>query len=623
MTENAGERLFQVIGQIPDEMVLEASKEHIQLEEANGQEACHPDADKVQKEDTDVRTDTGSRVPYRKWAMEKLGGYLKYLPVAACLCIVLGSAGYIMNNYIQKDTSGSLNSSGSFDLAADQKSDGQKSTDQDGSSYDSGADMAINEDAQEDGSDSEQKSAFAGQEEMRPVRYDTYEGPVFPLTATGDTQKLKVSRSLQGVAGTQKEEDGSSSLLKVRDVYKIKNTSKHDKTLQIVYPFAGTLNGAYALEEEVLQVTGEDSTPIAYSIGESIYAYRNEDLEEETALKEQEFREEQTFIEQQTTLETYLEIFDEQSDYQEQALAKEADWNKNVHVYTFPDISMQKESVDGTQQGVVGVTMEDAGADVLTYGFDHSFTKEDGSTTYCFFASGEQKKRMLIVTGDQSVRPQIGYYTNLDCEEEIEGLQYDMSSQEMSYTDALRLCSFDAARKMSEDYEQGIYAAELPVYMNEDAAFRVLTMMSEEDLFYDTLMQRYQSLELTEIFERLFAETRVIYARTTVTIPAKQSVQVTVQTQKCQKQANDLLAEDQANDGDITYDFLPSTQSRLPIGKTSVLFQVEDPWQVTEQNLGLKKERKRIWKVRALDEAGTVALNAADADGNLVLNQKH
>ena len=165
-----------------------------------------------------------------------------------------------------------------------------------------------------------------------------------------------------------------------------------------------------------------------------------------------------------------------------------------------------------------------------------------------------------------------------------------MSQEEMSYADALRLCSKDAVRQLRNHYEQGLYDAELPEYMNEDAAFRVLTMISEEEDFYRALMQRYENTELTEVFERMLGETRVVYAMATVTIPAKETIRAVVQTQKRQNAGNYmLLTDDDETDrmdenqtdvydaggmeegGTYVYDFLSAAQSRLSVKKTDFM----------------------------------------------------
>lgn len=576
MTGNAGERLFDAIGQIPDEMVLEAARQQPDMEEDTGTRITQAAAQQQEAAD--------GKQPRKKISAAKLSGYLKYLPAAACLCIVLGGVWYVVNHTQFKKpesfyTSGSSAGDGADgvqedmamdDAAAAEGGDGTaESTQQSGSDMDGAGNNTGN--GADGGSSSVQKPQL-------PLRYDGYEGPVFPLTATGDTQKLKVSRSMKGSITTEGEGEKAQPQLHVEDVYKIKNTAKQDKTLQLVYPFVTTLNRAPDLDGGILTVEGEAQTAVTYSVGGSIRAYRDIDAPE------------------RASMEDYQQIFSGQAQYQEQALAKEADWDKEVRVYTFSDIRTEEGADAGNQPGVIGVTVKGGKADVLTYGFDHSFETEDGSSNHCFFLPQEQKKLMLIVAGEQEAEPEPGYYTNLDCEEQMDGIQCEMNMEEMSYADALRLCSNEAARKLRQDYEQGMYDAELPEYMNEDAAFAALTMAGEEDTFYDMLVQRYQSTELTEIFERLFGETRVVYAMTTVTIPAKQSVQATVQTKKRQKAGNGMPYDvDSADDG-VRYDFFSGTLSRLQIDKTALRLKFTGQWQLVEQNMDLEQKQERVWK---------------------------
>lgn len=631
MTGNAGERLFQAMEQIPDEIILEAAQDQPNLdaeadgEKLNADKSTYTEIDKTKSEkikiNEDERTDANvnkevshdaDRVinrlkkntiadraaqTHRISRMERIGGYLKYLPVVACLCIVLGSAGVILNNFLSMDASKSLDTSGSMDGGVSQK----------GNTAEEGMDLAMDEEMKEDSDEAADGAALPenGMEgaaedgygtledggggrkrQLQPLRYDTYEGPVFPLTATGDTQNLNVSRSLKGVVVTKKDGEDMRPLLQVTDSYRLKNTSKDDQTLQIVYPFVSTLNQAYEIDGPILQAEGKEELAAAYSAGKSICAYRNADISETSSLGD------------------YEQIFNGQTDYQEQALAKEADWQKEVVVYTFSGFQMREGAADRSQTGVMGVSVKGTEADVLTYGFDHAFTKEDGSTNYCFFIPQQPEKLVLIVTGELEDEPEAAFYTNLDCEEKIDGIVYEMNRQEMSYADALRVCSFDAARSLRQKYEQGIFAAKLPEYMNEDAAFQVLTMTGDEESFYDTLLQRYQSTELTEVFEHLFGETRVIYARATVTVPAEQSIQVTVRTQKRETKTGSAWLEN----AETSYDFLSDAQSHLKIKKSSATIRLAKEWEIRDQNLGLKQAGRHIWKAKLKKRAWSLTV---------------
>lgn len=626
MKEHAGERLFEAIGQIPDQMVLEAAQDEDssaaagwanyevqpQPPDAARQEAVSQEHKSGPDDQAQLKAAGSDRKRRRQATVAKLNGYLKYLPVAACLCMVLAGAGYVVNHFITTDQDSSIPMSGSLESASD---DAGQITEKEVVTMDQAADA---EGGMNDQTDLEESADV--QAAILPVRYDAYEGPVFPLTATGDTQKLKVSRSLRASVHTQEQGDTIQPLLQVTDTYQMKNTSKQDKTLQLVYPFVTTLNRAFAMDGSMLQIKDQEQAEVTYSIGESIQAYRHADASEPAAMED------------------YRQIFAEETDYQEQALAKEADWERLVRVYTFSDVQVQEGATEANASGVIGVTVNGAQADVLTYGFDHSFTRDDGSRNYCFFIPQEEKKLLLIVTGEMEGEPEPEYYANLDCEEKITGVTCRMDWQEMTYGDALRLCSKDAARNLRQDYEQGLYDAKLPEYMDEDAAYRILTMISEEDDFYRILTQRYENTELTEVFERMFGETRVVYAMATVTIPAKETVRVVVQTQKRQNTGNYLLLtkpdradKDRTNAGGVSddegendaevpaemeadtgeayaYDFLSAAQSRLRLKKTDFRLELSEEWEILRENCGLEQKRDGIWKGQLSDEDQCVVI---------------
>ncbi len=581
MTSNAGERLFEAIGQLPDEMVAEAEQSTEEYQKIKRSEKAAAQSGLKGLAPENLHT------PIRKkavWA-GRISGYLKYLPVAACLCMVFGGAGYMVSSYFQSDKSESISVSGSMDGGFSEETvrDDQDVAVNDAKPAEESGSMA--EGAQQfSGGTSGQKQADRKQEAQEKV----LEGPVFPLTATGDTQKLKVSRSLKGTIVTEGEGNDRWPLLEVADVYRIKNMSQKEKTLQLVYPFVTTLNQALSLEGGILNVQGIEQTGVSYGIGESIRALCGTDGQDIEALMEAPI---ETPVE--ISMEDYVRIFDGQTDYQEQALAKEADWSQEVRVYTFSDFQMQEGAA---QSGVVGVTVESENAQVLTYGFDHSFETDDGTKSFCFFFPQEQKKRMLLIVGDSDAEPELGYYTNLDCVERAEGMQCEMEMRSMSYADALRLCGNEATRKLQQDHENGMYADALPEYMNADAAFRALTMISEEEDFYHTLLQRYQSTELAEVFERLFGETRVVYALMTVTIPSKQTVRVSARTQKRQPGVKDIAADGEAADNGYRYDFFSSAQSRLQIKKTAMRLGLSGEWKLADENIGLEQKRGDVWK---------------------------
>lgn len=546
----------------------------------------------------------------RKTVAAGLGRYLKYLPVAACLCIVFGSAFYVVHSFIGGDYPKGVNGSGGQDVgqmdgtdssfAMDGKMEDAVTEESAEGELDAGAgegsaggwqDQAPEKGAGTQGQDGFAAGAGSGRTPLLPARDDAYEGPVFALTATGDTQKLKASRRLKGVVSAEGEDGSMQPLLQVTDTYKIRNTSQEDKTLQLVYPFVATLNRAYDMEDEVLQVEGEYQTPVSYSIGEGILPYRNANLPEAAS--------EKAGLPQSASLEDYVQIFGGKTEYQEQALKKEAVWKEEVNVYTFSNISVQEDAGHWNGQGVIGVTVRGAKAKALTYGFDHSFEREDGSSCYCFFVPQEPEKLLLVVAGEQEGEPQLGYYANLDCEEEIGGIQCEMRGQEMPYADALRLCCNDAVRTLRQEYQQGVYDAKLPEYMDEDAAFCALTMVGEEETFYDDLAKRYQSTELKEILERLFGETRVVYAMATVTVPAKQSVRVTAHTQKRQNSGKFILMQESGDakvqEGRYQYDFFSSKQSRLQVTGTDFRLVLGKEWQLAGDTMGLKRRRQLVW----------------------------
>lgn len=511
------------------------------------------------------------RIRKRKERIEKLSGYLKYIPIAACLCLVFTGAYYVVSGFHNKDGAPE-----NFSMSAGTDAGGALQETAEEAAYDDafagGAGMAENT-----GEEAGAESPAVNPPFHLPLRYDAYEGPVIAMTATGDTQKIKTTRRLEGEAVTEHYEGAAQPLLQMADVYQIKNTSKEDKTLQLVYPFVTTLNLAYDLEGEILSVQGQEQPAVAYGIGDSVSACANQNPAEVSSIED------------------YGQLMDEESEYQERALQKEADWNQEVSVYTFSDISVQEGSAYYKNTGVIGVRVDGPDADVLTYGFDHSAKTDDGAANYCFFVPQGQEQLMMIVAGELESEPEAGCYSNLDCVEQIDGIQYTMEKQTMSYSDALHLCSTAAAKQTAQDYAQGIFAGELPEYLNADAVYQALTVISGEEDFFDTLVQRYQSTELKEIFEKLLGETRIVYAMATVTVLAKQTLKVTARTQKRQDNGHYYTPQAVKKDADYRFDLLSSAGSHLNIAKSTFVLTLPDEWEIADSSLNLKR-KKSVWK---------------------------
>ncbi len=612
MSHKSGERLFEAIGQLAEELVLEAEQDGLESQagplqgqggygkkEMDGQAAdtageAGGEAKPVWKGQKQQEVKSGSRKQGQRAArIEKIGGYLKYLPVAACLFLVFGGVYQIVSSYVASDKTAGYSMSDGMpesgggagddrENASDRKKaeDMEESVGQDsvtaggyGMDGDAGAGMAGAEGAQ-DGQSNDAGGGGQPEEKKPAVWYDDYKGPVLALTATGDTQNIKTSRKVNGaVTCGQPQEEGQGiwPLLQAEDVYRIKNTSNEDKTLQLVYPFTATLNQAYSLDGDVLEIAGQDNTAISYSAGAGIGFYQGKQPGSSDSVED------------------YKGLYGNGAGYQEDALQKAADWSREVSVYSFSDIRVDGDMLAG-RQGIIGVTIEGQEADILTYGFNYNAQREDGTSDYCFFIPEEPDTPLyFIVTGEMDGEPQIGYYANLDCEEEADGIQCTMRKQEMPYADALYLCSKEAVKQVEQDYRQGLSKAGIPEYLDADAAYHVLTLLGSEDQFYNTLKESYLSTELKNIFQKLFGEARIIYALSTVTIPAGEAIQVTAHTQK--RQDSSVYAQDDGSQ--YQFDFFPGTQSRLNIQKTSCRVTLSKEWELVANNMGLKQKKGR------------------------------
>lgn len=269
MTNNAGERLFQAMEQIPDEIILEAAQEQFIADTAESDSNKQAEAVQGNKDSNSADAADGGmagtqakKLPRWNVLAQKLNGYFKYLPVAACLCIVFFGAYYVIINSRLGVPGTGIHTEGGYaggasdgtvkkeeaemDLAREESAKQDHALENEaatGGAPESGiqSDGGTNEETQEGvRDDAGSDGSIRYEATALPARYDAYEGPVFALTATGDTQKLRISRSLKADILAD-----PLPVMQIADTYEMKNTSDADKTLQIVYPFVTAFREAW------------------------------------------------------------------------------------------------------------------------------------------------------------------------------------------------------------------------------------------------------------------------------------------------------------------------------------------------------------------------------------------
>jgi len=638
MTER-GERLFQAMAGLSDEMILEAEQDGLQepetgdvhdvaadagsseeLREAGNGTAGGSAAGKLRKVRGGAAPDSRAVGKGRRGWLSRAGSTLKYLPVAACLCLVAAVAYFFVDNYggLGRDSADNSFNLASEDLeealdAAQNDASGADGGSGDGNADDSAdtaqadAGAAVEEDAAADmagsdgGADGTSDGAApvtdsAGAPGRLPVRYDAYEGPLLTMTATGDTQSIETKRTVRAYVSSEIPDVGTADggtlpVLDIEDIYRIKNTADTERTLQIVYPFVTTLNSSDGNVR--LSVDGA-AVETDYGIGDSVSAYCNGNGRLDSSFSD------------------YRKILaDAENDYQETALEKDTDWQEEVNVYTFTDISM-----DGAEWGgVIGLRIEDAGAKVLEYGFDHDAQTEDGARNYCFFADTEEKD-IVLITADTEEVPELGYYTNLDCDQEADGIRCRMRRFRTTYGKALSICGGRMLKELQAKYDAGLYEEKLPEYLTEDTLFDALTVISGEDVFSDRMYERYRTRDIKEACETLLSETRIVYAMATVTIPANETVKIVAGTKKLQSKGHYLLpySSDYDTGGNYYYDISADGDNPLNIAKTVFRLSLAGDWELSSDDMDLTYRKKKS-EYRARLASGDYRLGVAAAAG--------
>ena len=426
------------------------------------------------------------------------------------------------------------------------------------------------------------------------------------MTATGDNQDFQAIRKLRCEIQNQYIENILSvqPVLNVHDSYEIWNLSSEEKTVQFVYPFVTTLNYAYEMDEPLIQMSaryenGEEGqeeigADIKYCAGKSISAFQNRSPEQDS-----------TFGDYESLL------ADEGNTYMEQALRNQTMEYEEMNIYLFQNFSI--DASQANRSAVLGITVTGTEREFYTYGFDYEeWVAEDEVRCSFFVPESQDGHFMLITPGNAKIN--IGYYTNLNWEERVSGVSCQVLKQPIGKYYALKVCARWMLQELRKDYENGLYAAALPEYLDDEMLLGLTADLADDGELYQVFRRRYQTTELTEVFASVLGEARIVFALFMVTVPAGQPVQVTANTQKRQMLGNFDISPDEITDGasEYAYDFFVRTGNRINIQKATLRCILPREWKIAGPKEGWQEKQKgeaAVWKRKLIENSYQVQIS--------------
>lgn len=395
--------------------------------------------------------------------------------------------------------------------------------------------------------------------------FDFYSGPIMPLAAEGDTERLAADREITvTLTGSGGSPDGAGPTLykaAVTDAYTIENPSASDADLTLIYPFVSRLSSDEG-PEEVPRIS-LDGTILDTKIRIGGYSGG--------------FTDDRMNLAEAPDWEAYRNLLADGS-YLGDALSDRTLSDEPVTVYYLEHASVREDGTDAQTIGMI-FQLDEAKSKVVTYGINGS--SYDGSS-FCFsyFAHdyGEAAKRCLIVVGDPISSWEIKGYTDGSCTEEQEGLTCDVRTEQTTLGDIFRVCAEDFLRlRLAADAK-----AFSPSYCTPDNLSRAAYTFYVSYASGSDAMERYDmGSRLDDILQDAYGVRRVMYAVSHLTIPAGQSLSIRVEFSK--SGSHDIPSENAAFV--FGYD-MAAIGSNIAFRKQTANVILPEDAEITAQNFG-------------------------------------
>ncbi len=406
--------------------------------------------------------------------------------------------------------------------------------------------------------------------------YDSYAGPVFPLTILEEVSGLSAERTVTWdfSPNTSVADTGVyTPSLNVTDEYLLTNSTEEDITVTAVYPYAGTFD----TPPLVLTVDGTE-TESELNFG-NYAAGPSSDGEDSLSVG----------LLSLSSWEDYKALLEDGS-YLEDALTPATDLTIPVTVYTFTDAQYTGSKNADAPYLNVEANVDYSQTALLTYKFNgYSYDMDTGDVSCGFFVPSENSRSAddtyyLIVLGQDLDDYTVQGYKNAGCErkDQLDGVSAAVSRQETTLDQILmELCQLhvDTLRDSLNRAIDLYYSDEVTVEM-------YCEQMSKAVAMYIQLGENPTQLHgpmLEDLFTEVEAQTRVLYRVFSLTIPAQSTVDVCILQAKSESYDYSCTAEDVSIRG---YDLVTQLGSSLTFLSQQASISHGENIEIVRQNFG-------------------------------------
>jgi hypothetical protein len=397
----------------------------------------------------------------------------------------------------------------------------------------------------------------------------SYAGPVFPLTLSETENDIIVDRNISYDFSLPDEESLRVWGANVEDSYTLTNTSAEEKTVNAIYPFAGSFRELQKVLPTIL-VDGQQLSAKLYAGGYSgdftgVYGADNPNGSENILPLD--------------SWEGYKALMEDGS-YKRNAFSPYPDLPQKVTVYTFTDFEAPEEYDAATQ--AISFAIDPDKTTIMQYGFEGGEYREDGFRRFSYFVPDNEqwrrKTKLLIVLGDDIGDYTLQGYKDGGCEEgnELDGVSVTVTRSEQILSDVILKLIDDFFKQFDDDNK--------PAVSQEMFLGAVSEFFYQYGLLSESVRDRYQYGMLEDILSETDTLQRVFYLEFHVTIPAEGSVPVTADLHK--DPSYDFACSGSNNEGIQGYDMVTHLGSNLFFNKLTAELISTENIDIVRQNCG-------------------------------------
>jgi len=373
-------------------------------------------------------------------------------------------------------------------------------------------------------------------------KYSTYNAPLLPLTAVGDTDGILAERDLGVSVGTE-------DTMTVLDTYMLSNCVAEDKVLTLQYRYGTNLS----CDDEVEMTVDISSGEQKLEISENISTYRSNG----------------NFTDPYNSWETYsqrLDALDYVSDSEIRYNEEET-----VYVYSLSNITLPGGTGSDVQTQIKLGGREDGL--VLFSGLSGYYVKENGVNAYTIYPPKYSDYPLQIIA--------YGEELDIDVIAEREGqelktkVHYDVSAQSMTLREAL-----------IKQYRQYVVMEGKQVVsaVNEEQIIDALLYQLNDLPFYNADYQNQAIVQIEELIYDTIHSQRLFILEQTVTIPAGESIHISISAEKRLSSGGDMRG----------FEIIGQNQTAFDLGKVTLDLTVDASVTRLEHNLTEESGRMEL-----------------------------